>query len=194
MLESMIESPVATRAEVSDIANAVLDGADAVMLSAETASGHYPLQAVATMARVCEEAEKMVDTDLEGSFAHAKFANIQQTISMAALFSAYHMEANAIIALTTSGGTARRMSRIISGIPIYAITDSQAALQSMAMYRGVFPFYMQHKATDSNAHIQEACDFLSQKNILKTGDTVIATMGERISKIGSTNALKIVKL
>jgi pyruvate kinase len=194
MLESMISSPVATRAEVSDIANAVLDGADAVMLSAETASGNYPVQAVQTMEKVCSEAEKMTDIDFEGNFAYAKFANIQQTISMAALFSAFHMEANAIVALTTSGGTARRMSRIISGIPIYAITDSQEALQSMALYRGVFPFFMQHKATDSKAHVQEACSFLSQQHILKEGDTIIATMGERISKVGSTNALKIIKL
>lgn len=194
MLESMIENPVATRAEVSDIANAVLDGTDAVMLSAETASGSYPLQAVETMARVCEEAEKMVDTNLESHFIHEKFANIQQTIAMSALFSAYHMEAKAIVALTASGATARWMSRVISGIPIYAITDSQEGLQSMAMYRGVYPFFMRHKATDSSAHVNEACEFLTRQYILKDGDTVIATMGERVSKIGSTNALKVIKI
>lgn len=127
MLESMIENPVATRAEVSDIANAVLDGTDAVMLSAETASGMFPLQAVQTMSRVCEEAEKMTEQDMDVHFSHEKFANIQQTIAMSALFSAYHMEAKAIVALTSSGSTARWLSRVISGIPIYAITSSQEA-------------------------------------------------------------------
>lgn len=194
MLESMIENPVATRAEVSDIANAVLDGTDAVMLSAETASGNYPLQAVETMARVCEEAEKMADNNIEAHFVHEKFANTQQTISMAALFTAYHMEAKAIVALTTSGATARWMSRVISGVPIYAITDSQEALQSMAMYRGVYPFFMQHHATNSHEHANEACDFLRRQHILAEGDMIIATMGERVSKIGSTNSLKIIKI
>ncbi|MEN9946373.1 MAG: pyruvate kinase [Pseudomonadota bacterium] len=194
MLESMIENPVATRAEVSDIANAVLDGTDAVMLSAETASGKYPLQAVQTMSRVCEEAEKMVDVNLEDNFVHNKFANIQQTISMAALFSAYHMEATAILALTTSGATARWMSRVISGVPIYAITDSQEALQSMAMYRGVYPFFMQHHATNSSDHVNEACEFLQRQHILQGGDTVIATLGERVAKTGTTNSLKIINI
>ena len=194
MLESMITSPVATRAEVSDIANAVLDGTDAVMLSAETASGNFPLQAVETMTRVCTEAEKMMDSNLEAGFAHEKFANIPQTIAMAALFSAYHLEANAIIALTTSGSTALWMSRVISGIPIYAITDSAQAFNSMAIYRGVFPMFLQHKATESNQHAQEACEFLLAQQILKFGETVIVTMGELISQIGSTNALKVIKI
>ena len=194
MLESMIENPVATRAEVSDIANAVLDGTDVVMLSAETASGKYPLQAVQTMARVCEEAEKMADDNLHGNFGNEKFANIQQTISMAALFSAYHLEADAIIALTTSGATARWMSRVITDVPIYAVTDSHEAFQSMSMYRGVFPVFLKHKAKDSSGHVDEACDFLARQHILQSGDTVIATYGETVSQIGSTNSLKVVKI
>lgn len=194
MLESMIENPVATRAEVSDIANAVLDGTDAVMLSAETASGKFPLQAVETMTRVCEEAEKMMDTNLEAHFIHEKFANTQQTIAMSALFSAYHMEAKAIVALTTSGSTARWMSRVISGVPIYAITESAQALRSMAIYRGVYPYMMQHHATNSNEHVKEACDFLKNLHILDEDDIVIATMGERVSKVGSTNSLKVIKI
>lgn len=194
MLESMIESPIATRAEVSDIANAVLDGTDAVMLSAETASGKFPLQAVKTMARVCEEAENMVDDHLRGNFGNEKFANIQQTISMAALFSAYHLEADAIIALTTSGATARWMSRVITNIPIYAVTDSHEAFRLMSMYRGVFPVFFKHKAIDSNHHVDEACDFLALQRILQSGNTVIATYGEMVSQIGSTNALKVIKI
>ncbi|MFN8769479.1 MAG: pyruvate kinase [Neisseriaceae bacterium] len=192
MLESMIENPVATRAEVSDIANAVLDGTDAVMLSAETASGNYPLQAVNTMATVCQEAEKMVDDKLEANFGTDKFANIQQTISMAALFSAYHMEANAIVALTTSGATALWMSRIISEIPVYAVTDSLKAFQTMAMYRGVYPVLLKHKSKDTSALVSEACEFLKYQHILQTGDTVIVTFGDLISQIGTTNSLRVV--
>ncbi len=190
----MIENPIATRAEVSDIANAVLDGTDAVMLSAETASGKYPIQAVNTMRRVCEEAEKMSDDNLRGNFGNEKFANIQQTISMAALFSAYHLEADAIIALTTSGATAHWMSRVITNIPIYAVTDSQETFRLMSIYRGVFPIFLKHKATESNHHVNEACNFLQLQKILKSGDMVIVTYGETISQIGSTNALKVIKI
>ena len=194
MLESMIENPVATRAEVSDIANAVLDGTDAVMLSAETASGKYPLQAVETMSRVCEEAEKMVDNNIEAHFVYEKFANTQQTIAMSALFSAYHLEAKAIIALTTTGATARWMSRVVSGVPIYAITDSQQALQAMSMYRGVYPYFMKHHATNPSAHAKEACEFLKSLHILAEDDIVIATMGEQVSKTGTTDTLKVIKV
>lgn len=194
MLESMIDSPVATRAEVSDIANAVLDGTDAVMLSAETASGSFPLQAVETMARVCEEAEKMADTDLESKFVHEKFANKQQTIAMAALFSAYHLESKAIVALTASGSIARWLSRVISGIPIYAVTDSPEAYQAMSMYRGVQPFFLKHKATESSEHAKEACNFLQHQQILNDGDTVIATMGDKVANVGGTNALKVLTI
>lgn len=194
MLESMIESPVATRAEVSDIANAVLDGTDAVMLSAETASGKYPIQAVETMARVCEEAEKMVDNKLEANFGTEKFANIPQTISMAALFSAYHMEADAIMALTTSGATALWMSRIIGEVPIYAVTDSVKAFQTMAMYRGVFPILLKHQSKDTSELVHEACEFLTYQHIIKSGDTVVVTFGDFLSQIGNTNSLKVVRI
>lgn len=194
MLESMIESPVATRAEVSDIANAVLDGTDAVMLSAETASGNFPLQAVQTMAKVCEEAEKMADYDLEGKLQHEKFANIPQTVAMAALFSAYHLDAKAIIALTTSGSTACWMSRVVSDKPIYAITDNLAALNGMTLYRGVTPYLMANVAATSAEQAEQACDFLKRQLILNDGDTVIVTLGDKMSKVGSTNTVKIVNI
>lgn len=194
MLESMIENPVATRAEVSDIANAVLDGTDAVMLSAETASGNFPLQAVQTMARVCTEAEKMADYDLENKMHHEKFANISQTIAMAALFSAYHINAKAIIALTTSGSTARWMSRVINDTPIYAITDNLAALNGMTLYRGVHSFLMPTEGNSSAEHAELACDFLKRQLVLRDGDTVVMTMGDKMSKVGSTNNIKIVTL
>lgn len=191
MLESMIENPVATRAEVSDIANAVLDGTDAVMLSAETASGSFPLQAVQTMARVCSEAEKMADYDLENKLQHEKFANIPQTVAMAAIFSAYHIDAKAIIALTTSGSTARWMSRVVSDKPIYAITDNLEALNGMTLYRGVQPYLMPNTSQNSSEQAESACDFLKRQLILEDGDTVILTMGDRMSKVGSTNTVKI---
>lgn len=194
MLESMIENPVATRAEVSDIANAVLDGTDAVMLSAETASGKYPLQAVETMARVCAEAEKMADIDIEAKFVHEKFANKQQTIAMAALFSAYHLNCQAIVALTASGSIARWLSRVISGVPIYAVTDSHEAFQTMSMYRGVQPYFLKHKATDTTEHAREACAFLQHQQILHDGDTVVVTMGDKVANVGGTNALKVLTI
>lgn len=192
MLESMIENPVATRAEVSDIANAVLDGTDAVMLSAETASGSFPLQAVQTMARVCTEAEKMVDHDLDHQFQQDKFANIPQTVAMSAIFSAYHIDAKAIVALTTSGSTARWMSRVISDKPIYAITDNLEGLNGMTLYRGVHPYLMPNTSTDSSEQASLACDFLKRQLILQDGDTVVLTMGDKVSKVGSTNTVKIV--
>jgi pyruvate kinase len=194
MLESMIENSVATRAEVSDIANAVLDGSDAVMLSAETASGKYPILAVETMSRVCIEAEKMIDSKLKANFGKEKFANIQQTISMAALFSAYHQDANAIIALTTSGSTAWWMSRIISHIPIYAVTDSVDAYHAMSILRGVFPILLQHKSKDTNSLIYEACNYLLLSKVLNKNDTVVVTFGDFLSQIGQTNSLKIIVL
>ena len=194
MLESMIDNPVATRAEVSDIANAVLDGTDAVMLSAETASGSYPLQAVKTMASVCEEAEKTADYDLETKLQNERFDNIQQTISMAALFSAYHINANAIIALTSSGSTARWMSRVINDKPIYAITDNLTALNGMTLYRSVHAFMMPTKAETTSKHIEQACDFLVRQLVIKAGDTIVVTTGDKVSKIGSTNTVKVIKI
>lgn len=194
MLESMIENPVATRAEVSDIANAVLDGTDAVMLSAETASGSFPLQAVQTMARVCTEAEKMVDHDLDNQFQQEKFANIPQTVAMSAIFSAYHIDAKAIVALTTSGSTARWMSRVISDKPIYAITDNLEGLNGMTLYRGVHPYLMPNASTDAAEQAHLACDFLKRQLILQDGDTVVLTMGDKVSKVGSTNTVKIVTI
>lgn len=194
MLESMIENPVATRAEVSDIANAVLDETMLSCYQPKQPSGAFPLQAVETMARVCEEAEKMTDSEMNVSFMNERFANTQQTIAMSALFSAYHMEAKAIVALTKTGSTARWMSRVISGVPIYAITDSNTALRSMALYRGVYPYFMKTTSDEVNQHAQEACDYLKLQRILEAGDTVITTMGERIAKVGSTNTLKVIKI
>lgn len=193
MLESMINSPVPTRAEISDIANAVLDGTDAVMLSAETASGHYPVAAVAAMARSCVEAEKNREITLDLDFVGQKFNYINQAIAMAALFSAYHLQAKAIISLTTSGKTALWLSRVNSGIPIFAITSSAFAAQQMALYKDVRPIFLESKAVTTTQLLEQTREFLLNNNIINIGDTVLVTMGEHLHEIGSSNILKIIK-
>lgn len=193
MLESMITNPVATRAEISDIANAVLDGTDAVMLSAETASGAHPIFAVTTMARTCIEAEKNRDTAVELNFAGQKFEYIDQAIAMSALFSSYHLQAKAIVSLTTSGVTALWLSRVNSGIPVYAITDSKKAAQQMALYRDVHPIYVGGDAKDIDEMLEHAKMTLISLGLITQGDTVLLTMGNHMHEIGGTNTMKIVK-
>jgi pyruvate kinase len=193
MLESMITNPVATRAEISDIANAVLDGTDAVMLSAETASGAYPVFAVSTMARTCIEAEKNQDDDIELNFRGQKFEFIDQAIAMSALFSSYHLQARAIVSLTTSGVTALWLSRVNSGIPVYAITDSKKAAQLMALYRDVHPIYVSGESKSMEEMLDYAKATLIKMGLIQAGDTVLLTMGNHIHEIGGTNTMKIVK-
>jgi len=194
MLESMISSPVATRAEVSDIANAVLDGTDAVMLSAETASGSYPVQAVATMSRTCIEAEKNRDISLDLDFSGQKFEYIDQAIAMSSLFSAYHLQAKAIIALTTSGATALWLSRVNIGIPVYAVTNSRAAAQLMALYNDVHSILLEESATNMTDLFQQAKNTLIDNGVINKGDTVLVTCGEHLHKIGGTNTMRIVNI
>ena len=133
MMESMITNPVPTRAEVSDVANAVLDGTDAVMLSAETAAGKYPLETVVEMAKICHAAESHEIVNFEADFMGKTFGRIDQSIAMGALFTAYHMGAKAIVALTDSGSTALWMSRHLIQIPIYALTPRVATQRKMAL-------------------------------------------------------------
>jgi pyruvate kinase len=189
----MIVSPVATRAEISDIANAVLDGTDAVMLSAETASGSYPVLAVATMARACLEAERNLEVTLDIRFSGQKFDYIDQSVAMSALFSAYHLQAKAIISLTTSGTTALWLSRVNSGIPIYAITHSIEAAQQMALYKGVMPKVLASHARNPNELLEHARSLLFNIGAVNSGDTVIVTVGEHLHKVGGTNTMKIIQ-
>lgn len=142
MMESMISNPMPTRAEVMDVANAVLDGTDAVMLSAETAAGQYPAETVAAMARVCLGAEKMPSINISRHRLDVKFTSIEESVAMSAMYAANHMEGvAAIVAMTSSGKTARLMSRISSGLPIFALSRNQEALNLCALYRGVTPVY-----------------------------------------------------
>ncbi|GAA5167384.1 pyruvate kinase [Viridibacterium curvum] len=194
MMESMITSPVPTRAEVSDVANAVLDGTDAVMLSAETAAGKYPVEVVETMARICEEAEKSYPNTLDQDFLNRTFTRIDQSIAMAALFSAHHLGAKAIVALTESGSTALWISRLRSGIPIYALTSQQDTIGKLAMFREVFPIIMP-RITDSRDHLlQEAELTLLKHKLVQPGDIVVITVGEPLGQSGGTNSLKIVRI
>jgi pyruvate kinase len=194
MMESMITSPVPTRAEVSDVANAVLDGTDAVMLSAETAAGKYPVEVVETMARICEEAEKSYPVTLDQDFLARNFTRIDQSIAMAALFSAHHLGAKAIVALTESGSTALWMSRMHSGIPIYAMTSQQDTIGKMALFREVHPMLVPH-ITDSREHLlREAEMTLIKHKLVEPGDVVVITVGEPLGQSGGTNSLKIVRI
>lgn len=194
MLESMITNPVATRAEISDIANAVLDGTDGVMLSAETASGAFPIAAVSTMARTCIEAEKNRDRSIDMNFSGQTFEYIDQAIAMSALFSGYHLQAKAIVSLTTSGATALWLSRVNSGIPVYAITDSVKAARQMALYRDVHPIYLDGITAKDTAEMLENAKFMLLKaGVVTEGDTILLTLGDQLHEVGGTNTMKIVK-
>jgi len=190
----MILNPIPTRAEVFDVANAVLDGTDAVMLSAETAAGKYPDLAVAAMARVCIGAEKQRLARVSDHRINTEFRRIDETIAMATMYAANHLGARAIAALTESGSTALWMSRISSGIPIYALTGHVRTRRKVTLYRGVYPVSFD---TTSNNHAevnQEAVDELVRRGAVRDGDWVIITKGDLMGVHGGTNAMKIVRV
>ena len=193
MMESMITNPVPTRAEVSDVANAVLDGTDAVMLSAETAAGKYPLETVQQMAQICEAAEAHDPVELDADFTGQTFERIDQSIAMGALFTANHLGAKAIVALTDSGSTALWMSRHRVNIPIYALTPKIGTQRKMALYRNVRPMLM-----DTSAHRDEALaqaeGHLKRQGVVEKGDVYAITCGEPMGAPGGTNMLKICRV
>ena len=193
MMESMIHAPVPTRAEVSDVANAVLDGTDAVMLSAETAAGKYPVETVETMAQICVEAEKSEHVEFDRDFLNRAFTRIDQSVAMAALFTAFHLNVKAIASLTQSGSTALWMSRHNSGCPIYALTPEVASQRKMALYRNVRPLYLE-QAAERDAVLQAAEDLLLTTGQVQHGDLIVLTIGEPMGKSGGTNTMKIVKV
>jgi len=190
MMESMISNPVPTRAEVSDVANAVLDGTDAVMLSAETATGKYPLETVIEMAKICHAAEQHEDIAFEANFTGKTFSRIDQSIAMGALFTAHHLGAKAIVAMTESGSTALWMSRQLVHVPIYALTAKVATQRRMALYRNVRPLLMDSSA-DRDTALTEAENHLKNRGIVQTGDVYAITCGEPMGSPGGTNMLKI---
>ena len=193
MMESMILNPVPTRAEVSDVANAVLDGTDAVMLSAETAAGKYPLETVTEMANICLEAEKAEYREVDADFSGKTFARIDQSIAIGALFTATHLDAKAIVAMTDSGSTALWMSRHDIRIPIYALTPRLATQRKMALYRNVRPLLMDTSA-DRDTALQQAEGHLLSRQIVQSGDVYAITCGEPMGAPGGTNMLKICRV
>jgi len=194
MMESMISSPVPTRAEVSDVANAVLDGTDAVMLSAETASGKFPVETVASMSRICEVAEDSAQVTLERDFLDRVFSRVDQSIAMAALFTAYHLKVKAIAALTESGSTALWMSRINCGVPIYALTSQTQTRYRCALFRDTFPLMVKYIGHDREELLAQAETVLVSNGVVQKGDLIVLTIGEPIGKAGGTNTMKIVRV
>ena len=190
MMESMINNPVPTRAEVSDVANAVLDGTDAVMTSAETASGKYPLETVQEMSRICEAAEQAEDLKRDTDFSGQAYTRIDQSIAMGALFTAHHLGAKAIVALTESGSTALWMSRHRAHTPIYALTSRLTTQRKMALYRNVRPLLMESE-NDRDAALAQAEAHLKRRGIVQKGDIYAITCGEPMGAPGGTNMLKI---
>ena len=194
MMESMVSSPIPTRAEVSDVANAVLDGTDAVMLSAESASGMYPVETVEAMARICVEAEKSTEVKLDREFLDRVFTRVDQSIAMAALFTAHHLKVKCIASLTQSGSTALWMSRLNSGVPIYALTPEVGTLTKTSLMRDVRPFTLAYEGHDREKLMSSAEQVLLDNGVASVGDIVVITMGEPIGQSGGTNTMKIVKL
>ncbi len=190
MMESMITNPVPTRAEVSDVANAVLDGTDAVMLSAETAAGKFPLETVVEMASICTEAEIAEDVRLDADFTGMDFERIDQSIAMGALFTAHHLGCKAIVALTDTGSTALWMSRHRIHIPIYALTPNLVTQRKMALYRNVRPLLVD-RTTERDDALGAAEEHLKKRGIVTSGDIYAITCGDRMGVPGGTNMLKI---
>jgi len=193
MMESMISNPVPTRAEVSDVANAVLDGTDAVMLSGETAAGKYPLETVVEMAKICHAAEANEDFVLEADFTGKTFKRIDQSIAMGALFTAHHLGAKAIVALTDSGSTALWMSRHLIQLPIYALTSKVATQRKMTLYRNVRPLFMDTSA-DRDTALAQVEGNLKARGLVQSGDVYAITCGEPMGAPGGTNMLKICRV
>jgi pyruvate kinase len=193
MMESMITAPVPTRAEVSDVANAVLDGTDAVMLSAESASGKYPVETVRAMTAIVAAAERSQVYELDRDFINQQFVRVDQAIAMAALFTAFHLNAKAIATLSQSGSTALWMSRHDSGVPIYALTPEVAAARRASLYRGVRPLLVPFD-NDRDSAMLAAENALKAVGVVNDGDAIVLTCGEPMGKSGGTNALKVVKV
>ncbi len=192
MMESMIHAPMPTRAEVMDVANAVIDGTDAVMLSGETAAGNYPVETVLAMSNVCSGAEQQSNLNLMNNRISNEFRTISEGISKATMFTANHMPGmKAIIALTETGSTPLQMSRILSELPIFAMSRNADALNRVALYRGVYPVRFEYTDEDIIKVAHAAMDQLSEAGHLEKGDLVMLTHGDTLDLSGHTNTCKI---
>jgi len=194
MLQSMVDSPMPTRAEVLDVANAVIDGTDAVMLSAETAAGRFPLRAVEAMARVCIGAERQFAHDTDFEQAQRGLERADHAIAMATMFLSEHIGIRAVVAMTETGGTARYLSRFRSGPPIYAFTRSEGARHRMALMRDVFPVDYDSHGQPPRQAARESIRRLVEAGLLSPGDRVIFTSGEHMETKGATNTLRLLQV
>jgi pyruvate kinase len=194
MMQSMIENPVPTRAEVLDVANAVIDGTDAVMLSAETAIGKYPVRVIEAMNRICLGAERHFASEGSVTQLNVRFQRIDQAIAMAAMFMATNLSVQAIVALTESGSTAQWLSRVRSAVPIFAFSPTASSRRRMAMYRDVYPVHLDSRSSDTDQVIHDALQKLWRLGSVNAGDRVIVTMGDQTGRSGGTNTLRLIKL
>ena len=194
MLQSMVDSPIPTRAEVLDVANAVIDGTDAVMLSQESAAGSWPVKAVEAMARICVGAEKqfIVDTDFEA--ARRGLERADQAIAMATMFLSEHIGVRGVVAMTESGGTARYLSRFRSAVPIYAFSRHAGARRKMALMRDVFPMDYDSRGQTPREAARGSIRLLVEAGWLEPGDRVVFTSGEHMETRGATNTLRLLKI
>ena len=195
MMESMIHNPIPTRAEVSDVSNAVMDGTDAVMLSGETAVGDYPVKAIQAMAEVCRGAEKFpLSSSPTGHRLDDSFEHVDEAIAMAVMYTANHLDVKAIIALTESGSTTRWMSRIRSDIPIYAFTPYASTSRRVSLYRGVYPVAFAMQDADRDRLYADIFRTLLSHKLVEVDDLVIFTRGDRSGVSGSTNTMTILQV
>jgi len=194
MMESMITSPIPTRAEVSDVANAVLDGTDAVMLSAETAAGQYPLETVQAVHRVVIEAEKEYFSQQHVQKLDQTFIKTDEAVAAAAIYTAQHLKIKAIAALTQSGNAAQWLSRADAEVPIYALSPDKGARRKLTLHRGVYPYPIEQENKNRDEILREMEQVLLQEKVVNAGDLVLLTFGEPIGSPGGTNTLKIIKI
>lgn len=191
MMESMIQNPVPTRAEVSDVANAVLDHVDAVMCSAETATGAFPIETIQVMDRVCRTVELQPQTQQSKHRVECQFTRIDEAIAMATMYTANHFDVRAVVALTESGATPLWMSRIRTKLPIYGLSRFARTLGKMTLFHGVFPIFFDVTACTRDAVNEKAVELLVEKKLLQQKDRLILTKGDHLGRSGGSNAMKI---
>ncbi len=194
MMESMIHNPIPTRAEVSDVANAILDGTDAVMLSAETAAGQYPLETVQAVHRVALAAEKEYFKRFDARLRRDAFTKTDESIAMATVYIAQRLKVKAIATLTQSGNTANWLAQADNMVLIYALSPNRVARRQLTLYRGVYPFPINQEGKNKDEILREMEQVLLKEQVVNNGDMVIFTFGEPIGNPGGTNTMKIVKI
>jgi len=194
MLQSMVDNPIPTRAEVLDVANSVIDGTDTVMLSAETASGLYPVKSVEAMASICLGAERQFRHDTDFEAARRGLTRADEAIAMATMFLTEHIELKGIVALTESGGTARHLSRFRSQVPVFALSRFDEARRKMSLMRDVFPIHFDTRGLSPGVAARSAAKQLHDLGLLDAGDRIIVTNGDSMERRGATNTLRLLEI